>query len=325
MKNNGRTWIYQLPDPPEKFRNPNEYFVRYAQTRDIELFHAFLHYHEPVLNKYSSRFMLLYDVYVEYQADLKQIYAYIVWEAMQTYDPNDPIVLLQKIRYTVLGSWHEFLRTVCGTVTVSTRGAFKNLRQVSLLYFEKCETMTDEELAKEIAEELELTPKTVWELILTAQEFKYPLSLDADPPENALVAAEDNVPVTLRSRLPSSPDAEEGYIQRELRRRLRGALKTLGPKDFRLVELNLGICLNCYQDLRDGPRSYNEIALELGYAGESSVEKRRKYVMNKLRRELIKQDIEITKKRQKKKDEDEDALAPAGEDTAPETVQTVSA
>lgn len=164
--------------------------------------------------------------------------------------------------------------------------------------------MRESELTEMIADELELTKKTVRELIQAAVEFKYPLSLDADPPESALVTAEENVPLTLQSRLPSSPDAEEDYIQRELRRRLRGAIKTLGPKDLKLLEMTTGLCLNCYQNRLDGVSSYNEIALELGYAGESSVEKRRKYVMKKLRRELIEQDKDITRKRQKRKEED---------------------
>ncbi len=335
MKNNGRNWIYQLPEPPEQLKDLNDYFVQYAQTKDEWLFLSFLHYYEPVMNRYASKFMRLYDIHIDYLADLKQIQAYTIWNAMQDYDPYDPIVLLQKVKYIVLGNWHDFARTTCGTLTVSTRGAFQNLLKVAKIYYEHCETMSEDDLTEKIAYELDLSFKTVRELIQTAVEFKYPLSLDTDPPESALVAAEDNVPQTLRSRLPSSPDAEEGYIQRELRRRLRGALKTLGPKDFRLVELNLGICLNCYQDLLDGPSSYNDIALELGYAGESSVEKRRKYIMKKLRQELIKQDKEITRKRQRKKEDEEESENTEGElepddaqteePPAQETVQTVSA
>lgn len=332
MHNNGRTWIYQLPEPPERLKNFNDYFVLYAKEKDEMLFAAFLHYYEPVMNRYASRFMRLYDIHIDYLVDLKQIQAYTIWNAMQEYDPGDPIVLLQKVRYTVLGGWHQFARTVCGTLTVSTSGAYNHLLKAAKIYYEHCETMREDKLIEKIADELELTKKTVRELIQTAVEFKYPLSLDADPPESALVTAEENVPQTLRSRLPSSPDAEEDYIQRELRRRLRGAIKTLGPKDLRLLEMTTGLCLNCYQNLLAGVSSYNEIALELGYAGESSVEKRRKYVMNKLRRELIEQDKEITKKRQKKRDDEEKskdtedkANAPMEEPSAQEAVQMVPA
>lgn len=304
MHNNGRTWIYQLPEPPERLKDFNDYFVRYAQEKDELLFAVFLHYYEPVMNKYAGRFMRLYDIHIDYLVDLKQIQAFTIWNAMQDYAPDDPVVLLQKVRYTVLGNWHLFARTACGTLTVSTSGAYNHLLKVAKIYYEYCETMRESELTEMIADELELTKKTVRELIQAAVEFKYPLSLDADPPESALVTAEENVPLTLQSRLPSSPDAEEDYIQRELRRRLRGAIKTLGPKDLKLLEMTTGLCLNCYQNRLDGVSSYNEIALELGYAGESSVEKRRKYVMKKLRRELIEQDKDITRKRQKRKEED---------------------
>lgn len=283
MENNGYTFMYQLPDPPFFFSDPNEYFVRYAQEKNLDYFNSFLHHHEKAMNHYANSFLSLYALPTYLLADLKQLYAYTVWNEMRKYDPNDPIPLLQKVKYPILHTWHGFVRTTCGTVTISKPGTYKRLQQVARLYFRDKELCSEKELIENISKELDMSEKGVWEMILLAHEFRFPLSLEMD---RECFSSDENGKEpfpSIHRRMPPTPSAEAEYFRRVMRKNVKTAIQSLWPKDLLLLELLTNVCANCFQ-VSEGKRTYQDIALILGYASESSVAKRKDQVMRKLRR-----------------------------------------
>ncbi len=286
MENNGHTYIYQIPNPTYHFSDPNGYFVAYAQEQDTGYFYSFLHYHEAAMNRFAKRFMLLYALDAFLLTDLKQIYAYTVWETMQTYDPSDSIPLLQKVKYPILSRWHEFVRTACGTVSIPREGTYKNLMKVARIYFQDKDIYEEEELVERISETLDLSEKKVRELISVAQEFRYPISLDMVMDNSTDEEGEESRAANIRSCLPQVPSADADYFRMVERKRMRRTLDVLGPKDRKLIELVSGVCTNCYTLLEER-HTLNDIALILGYASESSVVKRKNKITKELRKRYL--------------------------------------
>ena len=105
--------MYQLDYVPIKPANLNDYFVRYKETNYEKYFNEFLYFYEPVLNRNARLFIKKYSLDSNRIDDLKQIFISLLWSELQSYDSDIP--LLQLIKYKVLKTWHEYVRTVCGS------------------------------------------------------------------------------------------------------------------------------------------------------------------------------------------------------------------
>ena len=98
--------MYELDYQPERL-DWNEYFVRYKKTGEIKYFKAFLHFYEPYLDRKVSQFIKRYELEDYRTEDLKQIFVAVLWEELQNYDSDMP--LLQLIKYNVMVAWHVCL------------------------------------------------------------------------------------------------------------------------------------------------------------------------------------------------------------------------
>ena len=107
--------MYELEYKPERL-DWNVYFIRFKETGDIRFFREFLHFYEPVLDRKIGRFIEHYEL-EDYRAeDFKQIFSFLLWEELQSYDSEIP--LLQLIKYKVQTAWHEYVRVNCGNFQV---------------------------------------------------------------------------------------------------------------------------------------------------------------------------------------------------------------
>ena len=92
--------MYELDYTSVRLNDWNEYFVRYRETGEIKYYNEFLYFYEPVLDKRVDEFIHRFEL-EEYRAeDLKQIFSSLLWEELQTYDSEIP--LLQLIRFKAL-------------------------------------------------------------------------------------------------------------------------------------------------------------------------------------------------------------------------------
>ena len=162
--------MYELDYAPERL-DLNEYFVRYKKTGEIKYFKEFLHFYESYLDRKVNRFINRYEL-EDYRAeDLKQIFVTVLWEELQTYDYEIP--LLQLIKYKVMAAWHDYVRINCGNFTLDNRNQYAVLKKTAYLYYRKKENDKPlSQIISEIAEEMNLTEDSIENYLAAVTTFK---------------------------------------------------------------------------------------------------------------------------------------------------------
>lgn len=261
--------MYKLNYKPEKLDDFNDYFTQYIQTNDIRCFNEFLHFYEPILNTKADKYIKKNNLEQNRLADLKQIFASLLWTELQDYDINNPLPLLQIIKFKLTKSWDEYVRTSCGTITIDRENRYRNLNAVIKHYSMQPVERTVDEKVKNISKELQISEKTVRDYLETSKSFKY----SDDISDEKTFANEERVSLLPEANITSKSNAE--LIQSEIQK--------LSPIEKRLLELTGGINFDSF-DTTD-KKTYKQTALLLGLT-ESAVEKKRKRILNKLKSAL---------------------------------------
>ena len=262
---------------PIKLSDWNEYFMRFRKTGDMKYYNEFLHFYEPVLDERARAFIRRFEL-EEYRAeDLKQIFSSLLWEELQTYDSDIP--LLQLIKYKALSAWHEYVRVNYGNFQPDNRNQYQLLRKIARLYYQKSDgSKTVTEIIAEIAAELNLTEKSVEAYIIAVAAFK--------PKYNAEFYADDEDEEYNASAIDSVADrytTEDWFFRLQQKEKLISALADLTITEQKLIESRFGICLNCLGSLPKFTMSASSMALGLT---ESGAEKKLKAILKKLRKAL---------------------------------------
>ncbi|MEE0930902.1 MAG: hypothetical protein UIM53_07880 [Acutalibacteraceae bacterium] len=258
--------MYKLNYKPEKLDDFNDYFTQYIQTNDIRYFNEFLYFYEPILNTKADKYIKKNNLEQNRLADLKQIFASLLWSELQDYDINNPLPLLQIIKFKLTKSWDEYVRTSCGTITIDKENRYRNLNAVMKRYHMQPIEKTHDEKVKNISKEFQISEKTVRDLLETSKAFKYSNNIS----DEKTFANEESVSFLPEANITSKSNAE--WIQSELQK--------LSPIEKRLLELTGGINFDRF-DTTD-KKTYKQTALLLGLT-ESAVEKKRKRILNKLK------------------------------------------
>ncbi len=112
-------------------------FLSLVTVQKARCFKEFLHFYEPYLDSRVSKFINRYEL-EDYRAeDLKQIFVTVLWEELQTYDSEMP--LLQLIKYDVLSAWHDYVRINCVNFKLENRHQYALLKKIAYLYYQKKE------------------------------------------------------------------------------------------------------------------------------------------------------------------------------------------
>lgn len=268
--------MYQLGYIPTKLDNLNDYFIRYKETRNEKYFNKFLYFYEPVLNRNAKLFIKKYGLDSNRIDDLKQIFSSLLWNELQNYDSDIP--LLQLIKYKVLKAWHEYVRTVCGNVHIDNNNLYQNLRKVALLHSQQPKSKPLEKVIADIAKKLNISENTVQNCIITSTRFKQNNNLDIHNKDNENYFNLSITDVEINTLSP-----EEIYFKNEQREKLRTALSKLKPQDLRLIELIFGICPDCLKSKEK--TTIREASLRVGLTAEGA-EKRLKKILKRLKEDL---------------------------------------
>ena len=261
--------MYRLNYESEKLGDFNDYFSLYIQTKNIRYFNEFLHFYEPILNTKADKFIKKNNLEQNRLADLKQIFASLLWGELQSYDINNPLPLLQIIKFKLTKSWDEYIRTSCGTTTIDRENRYRNLNAVMKHYRMQPIERTLNEKVKDISKKLQISEKTVRDYLDTSKVFKY----SDDISDEKTFANEERVSLLPEANITSKSNTE--LIQNEIQK--------LSPIEKRLLELTGGINFDRF-DTTD-KKTYKQTALLLGLT-ESAVEKKRKRILNKLKSAL---------------------------------------
>lgn len=268
--------MYQLDYVPIRLANLNDYFTRYRETRNEKYFNEFLYFYEPVLNRNAQLFMKKYGLNSRRIDDLKQIFSSLLWNELQNYDSDIP--LLQLIKYKVLKAWHEYVRTVCGNVHINNDNLYQNIRKVALLFSQQQNDKPLEEVVTDIANELNISENTVHKCIITSTQFKQNSNLDIYNRDNENYFSSSITDVEINTLSP-----EDIYFKNEQREKLKTALSKLKPQDLRLIELVFGICPDCLKSKEK--ITIREASLRVGLTAEGA-EKRLKKILKQLKDQL---------------------------------------
>ena len=221
--------MYELDYQPERL-DWNGYFVRYKESGEIKYFKEFLHFYEPYLDRKANRFISRYEL-EDYRAeDLKQIFVAVLWEELQTYDSEMP--LLQLIKYKVMAAWHDYVRINCGNFKLDNRHQYAVLKKIAYLYYQKAEKNKPlSQIISEISDEMDLTEESIENNLIALTNFKPKYNADfygSDEDDDYYSSAVDSVDNIL--------DTERLYFKLSRQEKLLNALAKLNKKDKMLIE-----------------------------------------------------------------------------------------
>ena len=268
--------MYELDYTPERL-DWNEYFTRFKETRDIRFFREFLHFYEPVLDRKIARFIERYEL-EDYRAeDLKQIFSFLLWEELQNYKTELP--LLQLVKYKVQTKWQEYVRVNCGNYQVDKRHQYLLLKKIAYLYYrKKGKNNSLSEIISEIAAELNLTEESVENYLVAVSTFKPKYNADfyaSNDEDDFYSSAVDSVANDL--------DTEALYFKLLQQEKLNSALADLRKPDRLLIEYVYGVCPKCLKNKEK--KTLREASLLLGLT-EDGAEKKLKKILNKLKKSM---------------------------------------
>ena len=266
--------MYELDYQPDRL-DWNEYFVRYRQSKEVKYYYEFLHFYEPFLDRKVNRFIKCYEL-EDYRADdLKQIFVTVLWEELQAYDSDMP--LLQLIKHKVMTAWHEYVRINCGNFKLDNHHQYAVLKKIAYLYYQKKEKNKPlSQIISEISDEMDLSEESIENHLIAVTNFKPKYNADfysSDEDDDYYSSAVDSVDNDL--------DTERLYFKLSQQEKLLNALTKLNKKDRLLVEYVYGICPQCLKSKER--KSIRQASLLLGLT-EDGAQKRLKSILKKLRK-----------------------------------------
>lgn len=269
--------MYELNYKPVRLEDWNDYFLKYKDSSEIKYYNEFLYFYEPVLESKARKFIRRFDLEEYRLDDLKQIFSVILWQELQNYDSDIP--LLQLIKYKVRSAWHEYVRINCGNFQPDTRNQYMILKKIARLYYHKNNGKNKiNDIISEIAEEMNLTEKSVEEYITAVATFK--------PKYNADFYDSDDEDENYYSAVNSVADyytTEDWFFRLQQKEKLINALGKLSKTEKKLIGSRYGICLNCLGNLQKSTMSKTTMALDMT---ESGAEKKLKTILKKIRKAM---------------------------------------
>lgn len=231
--------MYELDYNPVHLNDFNDYFTLYSDTHNVKYYREFLHFYEPFLDKKANRFIERFEL-DDYRAeDLKQIFAFVLWEELQEYKSELP--LLQLIKYKVKNAWHEYVKTNCGNFLPDNNNQYRLLRKIAFLYYQKSTGDKPlKDIITEIAEETNLKEESVRNLLNAVATFK--------PKYNADFYGSDDEDGEYYADIAGDLATEELFFIGYRREQLSNALNSLPKKDRMLIENVFGICPDCLRN-----------------------------------------------------------------------------
>ena len=286
--------IYRLNPAPPKYESYQEYFDRYFAENDDIYLSWFLHHYEKELNTKARGFVNEYAMYGHF-VDLKQAYVMGMMEALQRYDISRGVPFLVFKELPAMNTVHTYIRTMRTGYTVQSSYADEQLRKVMWHYAEHGYRY-DAETILAIAEETQISPKNVEEILLggllnmNITDF-YRHYGDEDSEESMEEVAADGTSQT-----------EELYLRIERAEEVMSAYEALNYRERAIVAEHLGFCRDCYAtcyydetDLDSDGKSkrkprrkvpFIELAVEHGLASPDTADKTYRKALEKMRRSL---------------------------------------
>ena len=229
--------------------------------------------------------------------DLKPAYVMGMMEALQRYDISRDVPFLVFKELPAMNAVHTYIRTMRTGYTVQSSYADENLRKV-MRKFAEHGYCYDEDTIAAIAEETQISPKNVEEILMggllnmNMTDF-YRNYGDEDSEESMEEVAADGTSQT-----------EELYLRIEKAERVMSTFEPLNYRERAIVADHLGFCQDCYTthyydendfDEDGKPKRktrrkvpFIELAVEHGLASPDTADKTYRRALEKMRQKLSK-------------------------------------
>ena len=288
--------IYRLEQAPPKYENYQEYFERYFAEKDEMYLAWFLHYYEKELNTKARGFVNEYAMYGHF-VDLKQAYVMGMMEALQRYDISRGVPFLVFKELPAMNAVHTYIRTMRTGYTVQSSYADENLRKV-MRKFAEHEYRCDEDTIAAIAEETQISPKNVEEILMGGL-----LSM-GNTDFYRRYGDEDSEECLEEVNGDGTSQTEELYLRIEKAEKVMSTFESLNYRERAIVAEHLGFCRDCYAthyydqedfDSDGKPKRksrrkvpFIELAVEHGLASPDTADKTYRRALEKMRKTLSK-------------------------------------
>ena len=291
--------IYRLTPAPPKENDLQKYISNHLAHKEDKYISWFLHYYERTLNEKAMAIVQDYAMYGHF-LDIKQAYVIGMIKALHEYDPNRNVPFIVYKEYAAMREVHEYIRSMRTGFTIQSYDEYLRLRKAMRLYREFGNKSDDATLEK-IAEAIGSSKEDAAEIIRCGMQNMqfveyYHQYADGDSEENREEVAHD-----------SSSEPDKIFFSLERAEAVMTAFENLNYRERAMVSAHLGFCMECYathfydkDDLdEDGrpirkplPReSFIDIAIDHGLASPDTADKTYRKALNKMKKELEKNDI----------------------------------
>ena len=291
--------LYRLAPVPPKENDLQKYILYYLSEKDDKYIAWFLHYYERTLNEKAMAVVQDYAMFGHF-ADIKQAYITGMLKALRDYDPSRGVPFVVYKEYAAMREVHEYIRTMRTGFTVQSNDEYLRLRKAMRLvreYGGKADSAIIQRIAQAIGASEEDTAEIIRSGMQNMQFVDYYRQYaDEDSEESWEEIAADG-----------TSETEKLFFKLERAEAVMEAFEHLNYRERAMVSAHLGFCMECYSiyyydenDLdEDGkpqkkPRSkeaFIDIAIDHGLASPDTADKTYRKALQKMKLELIKQEI----------------------------------
>ena len=232
--------------------------------------------------------------------DIKQAYVIGMLKALQDYDPERGVPFIVYKEYSAMREDHEYIRTMRTGFTVQSYDEYLRLRKAMAL-FREFGSKSDNTTMEKIAEIIGTSKEDAAEIIRCGMQNMqfvdfYRQYADEDSEESREEVAHD-----------SSSEPDKLFFKIEEADTVIAAFENLNYRERAMVSAHLGFCMECYathyydkDDLdEDGKPTRKpipeeaivDIAIDHGLASPDTADKTYRKALDKMKRELGKDNI----------------------------------
>ena len=291
--------IYRLTPAPPKENDLQKYISNYLARKDDKYISWFLHYYERTLNEKAMAIVQDYAMYGHF-LDIKQAYVIGMLKALQDYDPERGVPFIVYKEYAAMREVHEYIRSMRTGFTIQSYDEYLRLRKAMRLHRE-FGSKNDDATIEKIAEAIGTSKEDAAEIIrcgIQNMQFVdfYRQYADEDSEESREEVAHDG-----------SSEPDKLFFKLEEAEAIMAEFEKLNFRERAMVSAHLGFCMECYATHyydkdnldEDGKpirkplpkETFADIAIDHGLASPDTADKTYRKALDKMKRELGKDNI----------------------------------
>ncbi len=255
--------MFQMPDPPPKRSNWQDYFTGGKPYP----FEEFLHCYEPKLNAFADWFSIKYGLADQFE-DIKMIFVETLLKDLQTYKPTDGKDFLASIKERLNEAVKRYAARNQKGFSETKVKHFFHLRKAAAIYKENEPIYGWDTAIAMVCEALDIKEKTARKLILEMRaqdEFVW-----YDHPKVDEEGEEQEIP-GMENLVGHAPilSPEQAMIKKYMEAAAVDTYHELTEKEQDIIGMHLGFCWWCFFLLEK--KTYDEIADVYQFTSENGV------------------------------------------------------